>query len=261
MVVVDNLEQHAQRAVDVGLGLGGDEHVRLQHPVARVLPPAHLTKQLLCRADVVRVLYLARPVRQHASALFVPQLLVLGREVDLHHGVHGVGAPLAVLAAAVEVRQGLVRSVRVALRQPLAEAQPGVVRRRRRRPVCTLHVPGHLLQAPAPPQELHQLRQRAVVTRVFLEQLLKVVDGGFVMFLLEHELGQHQARLLVVAILAKDAHAHLLTPVHISGGQSQSGQCQHRRQVSLVVLERLVEELRRALHAVRTAVLLRDGQA
>jgi hypothetical protein len=61
-------------------------------------------------------------------AFLVPQLLVLRRQIDLHHGVHGVGAPLAVLAARVEVRQRLVRAVVASLRQPLAEVQPGLER-------------------------------------------------------------------------------------------------------------------------------------
>ena len=44
--------------------------------------------------------------------------------------------------------------------------------------------------------------------------------------------------LLVVHVGPQDAHAHLLAPVHVTRGQPQLGQRQHRRQVPLVVLQR-----------------------
>mmetsp|Transcript_4801 Transcript_4801/g.21735 ORF Transcript_4801/g.21735 Transcript_4801/m.21735 type:complete len:219 (-) Transcript_4801:2549-3205(-) len=119
----------------------------------------------------------------------------------------------------------------------------------------------NLLQPTAPTQQVHELRQRPVVARVLLEQLRKVVDCGFVVFLLEHELGEHEGGFLVVGVVPEHLGARLLARVDVPRVEPHPGQRQQRGHVAPIVRERFFVEPERGLDVVARLVQTRDLDA
>mmetsp|Transcript_7032 Transcript_7032/g.16876 ORF Transcript_7032/g.16876 Transcript_7032/m.16876 type:complete len:697 (-) Transcript_7032:517-2607(-) len=252
-VRVGDLEKRADRLLDVLLVPGGHEGVALEHLIARRPGggAADLAEEPLGGVDRAGVVRAALPL-----VGLVPDRLVVGVEVDLHHLEDGLRAPVGVLASHVELLECKLHVVLVARVQALAEVQAGVHGRPRGRALGGPDELGDVLQPPRAPQKGHELRQRLVVVGDPLQQLLKVVDRGLVVLLVEHELRQHDGGLVVFGVGSEQRDALLLAGVGVPVGHVELGEGEHGLGMLVVGLQGIVVHLHRLLPLPAQLVLL-----
>eukprot|EP00955_Chlamydomonas_euryale_P102380 365417-Chlamydomonas_euryale.AAC.1 len=89
--------------------------------------------------------------------------------------------------------------------------------------------------------------------------LVEVEDGAVVVFLVEHELREHDARLLVFGVMLEQVHAPRLALVHVARREVQPRERQQARRVRVALPQRVVVQLHRLFTlAHRLVVVLRE---
>mmetsp|Transcript_15924 Transcript_15924/g.19165 ORF Transcript_15924/g.19165 Transcript_15924/m.19165 type:complete len:316 (-) Transcript_15924:1916-2863(-) len=214
-VGVRKLHQFVESSLNVVLLLSGHESIAFQDVMLhRFGMKSDLLQKLFRRLHSLRVVHWS-PIRQR----LVPHGFIIWVEIYLHHIVDASCAPFPIFAPHVQLPQCLVRVIAIPGVQPLAEVQSSVHGSTGGGLLCHSKVPGDLAQSPGPPQKLHQLRQGHIVTRLPLQQLLKMIYRSFVMLLSEHQLRQHHTCFLLVRVRPQKRHTQLLALVGLPSRQ------------------------------------------
>mmetsp|Transcript_35279 Transcript_35279/g.82496 ORF Transcript_35279/g.82496 Transcript_35279/m.82496 type:complete len:254 (-) Transcript_35279:1004-1765(-) len=132
-----------------------------------------------------------------------------------------------------------MRFIQVPRVYALAVAHGWLVSGARRRLLCLLDEARRVRQPARALEQLQQLGERGEVSRLLLEQLLEVIDGGVPLALLHHQVGEDHRSFLVVWRDAHQRDAHRLRLLVLAAVQVQPRLSDGRRLRRFIKAQRL----------------------